>query len=136
MAKTKEELRERQNKYQRDWYKKNKTKHILGVRKAAKERAKKHHELIYNYLLDNPCVDCGEKDPLVLQFDHVRGEKKFDISYGIAARSLEKLVAEIEKCDIRCANCHQRKTAKQRKYYKFICAIDVQRQHGSLPNFS
>lgn len=68
-------------------------------------------EAIYEYFETHPCVDCKEADPLVLQFDHVRGEKKGDVSrmkrHGV---SIEVLMAEIRKCDVRCANCHQRRT--------------------------
>lgn len=61
----------------------------------------------------NPCVDCGENDILVLEFDHVRGEKKFNISTRIATSTRwETIKSEIDKCEVRCANCHRRKTAK------------------------
>ena len=59
------------------------------------------------------CVDCGEKDPVVLDFDHVRGEKVDIISHMYAA-ALPRLLNEISKCDVRCANCHRRITARRR----------------------
>src|ERR1051326_6552703 len=34
------------------------------------------NEKIYDYLQSLPCVDCGERDRVVLEFDHVRGQKK------------------------------------------------------------
>lgn len=61
------------------------------------------------------CVDCGEKNPLVLDFDHVRGKKIECVSnmmrgaYGI--KSIQK---EINKCEIRCSNCHRIVTDKRR----------------------
>jgi hypothetical protein len=52
-----------------------------------------------------PCADCGIQYPhFVMQFDHVRGEKLFTI--GGRAYILTQLYAEIEKCDVVCANCH------------------------------
>lgn len=74
-----------------------------------------------NYLKKNPCIDCGEHDPLVLEFDHVRGQKSKAISDLIGDGVSEKrLQEEIEKCEVRCCNCHRRKTAKQLGWYKDI----------------
>lgn len=65
------------------------------------------------YLAEHPCVDCGEADIVVLEFDHVRGTKKRALSVLVKhASSLDVLRAEIAKCDVRCANCHRRRTAR------------------------
>ena len=63
------------------------------------------------YLAEHSCVDCGESDPEVLDFDHVRGKKTAAISL-LARRgySLAKLIAEVALCEVRCANCHRRIT--------------------------
>jgi hypothetical protein len=74
----------------------------------------RNKQLIIDYLLSHPCVDCGEDDLLVLEFDHVRGVKIGAV--GVIANggaSVEKLKAEIAKCEVRCANCHRRRTVKQ-----------------------
>lgn len=66
---------------------------------------------ILEHLKAHPCVDCGETDPVVLEFDHVRGEKEFHIAKASTHNiSLARLEAEIAKCDVRCANCHRKKT--------------------------
>ena len=68
---------------------------------------------IEGYLRDHPCVDCGEADLVVLDFDHVRDVKIASISAMIRDRmSMELVWAEIAKCEVRCANCHRRKTAR------------------------
>jgi hypothetical protein len=61
---------------------------------------------------DRPCKDCGEWYPhFVMDFDHVRGKKLFNIG-AIQAKTylLSKLKAEIAKCDVVCANCHRYRT--------------------------
>lgn len=67
---------------------------------------------ILAYLRDHPCVDCGEADPIVLDFDHRDpATKSFAISNGRRRNlSLRRIRMEVEKCDVRCANCHRRKT--------------------------
>ena len=65
------------------------------------------------YLRSHPCVDCGLFDPIVMEFDHVRGTKTIDVSLLISnCAPIAKILAEIEKCEVRCANCHRRKTAR------------------------
>lgn len=65
-----------------------------------------------------PCSDCGIKFEIteVMDFDHVRGEKLFNISSrrnsGI---SVLKLLAEIAKCDVVCSNCHRIRTFLRRQ---------------------
>lgn len=67
------------------------------------------YNYIWNYLKTHPCVDCGISDFRVLEFDHVRGTKRMDISKAVNYR-IEVLIEEISKCDVRCANCHRIKT--------------------------
>jgi hypothetical protein len=79
------------------------------------EARKRNKNFIKNYLLLNPCVDCGESDVIVLEFDHVRGEKENNIANASnRAWSLKKIKEEISKCEVRCCNCHRRITHKRR----------------------
>jgi hypothetical protein len=63
-------------------------------------------------LKDEPCLDCGGKFHYsAMQFDHVRGEKKFAISLAMSTTySKERVLEEIAKCDLVCANCHAIRT--------------------------
>ncbi len=74
----------------------------------------RNRRLLFEYIANRFCVDCGESDLHVLEFDHVRGTKHGNISQmvtqGVAWRRIE---AELAKCEVRCANCHRRRTAKQ-----------------------
>ena len=69
-------------------------------------------EKVYEYLRTHPCVDCGERDIVVLDFDH-QGDKVADVG-EMAHRGYEwpRILAEIEKCEVVCANDHRRRTAR------------------------
>ena len=76
-------------------------------------------EYVFEYLNSHPCIDCGEPDPIVPQFDHVEGEKDTEVTTLIKnAVSLYRLKTEIAKCEVRCANCHMRRHAQTRKIWK------------------
>ena len=61
-------------------------------------------------------MDCGEDNPLVLDFDHVAGKKVMNISdMSRTCYSRETIMKEIDKCEVRCSNCHRIVTAKRRK---------------------
>jgi hypothetical protein len=71
------------------------------------------------YLSEHPCVDCGETDVRALEFDHRDASDK-TVAVAILARSgygLARVRREIEKCDVRCANCHRIRTHTQRAWW-------------------
>lgn len=82
-----------------------------------KERS---HAYLGPYLLSHPCIDCGEKDILVLEFDHKdRKMKEGEIRHIIqSGATLEKVMEEVQKCEVRCSNCHRRKTEKENNSWK------------------
>ena len=62
------------------------------------------------------CVDCGIKDPRVLDFDHIHGAKLASIAKLAGTAGLPtRLLNEIAKCEVRCANCHRITTAERRR---------------------
>jgi|SRR3989344_2774140 len=87
--------------------------------KAQKRHRVKIREKLLDFLLTKKCVDCGEKDPIVLDFDHVSQNDKFkSISRMLSGHySWESVLVEIKKCEIRCANCHRRKSFHQFGYF-------------------
>lgn len=89
-----------------------------AYRNQEQKRKREVAKRVFIYLQAHPCVDCGEKDPVVLDFDHVRDSKTDNISALISKWSWEHLLTEIKKCDVRCANCHRRVTAKRAKYQR------------------
>ncbi|MGH2731035.1 MAG: hypothetical protein ACRDJI_10575 [Actinomycetota bacterium] len=78
-------------------------------------------EFVVDHLKKHPCVDCGEADVIVLQFDHLE-DKEFEISKGIRDRNWASVLAEIEKCEVVCANCHRRRTAKRGAFLRVSLA--------------
>jgi len=73
------------------------------------------------YVAEKGCAVCGERDPRVLEFDHIDPATKTTtiaqlISRGYSWAS-EQLRQEIRKCRILCANCHRVHTAEQQDYY-------------------
>lgn len=82
--------------------------------------AQKRHRIkvrahLFEYLSSRACVDCGERDPIVLDFDHRdRRSKVKGVAKMLSGHySWTSVLKEIDKCDIRCANCHRRKTYVQ-----------------------
>ena len=89
---------------------------------ATRSRSKESRTEIRDYIADHPCVDCGESDADVLDFDHLRN-KRANVSRLVhTAVSWDLIVAEISKCEVRCANCHRRRTANLGGYYRAVDA--------------
>lgn len=106
-----------QEDYSREYYLKNRQKIIERTKNSNKRIRKKIRQYIIDYLRSHPCTDCGEDDIVVLEFDHQQ-DKRYNITELLRNTSFQKLKKEIDKCEVRCANCHRRKTAKDFKWYK------------------
>jgi hypothetical protein len=95
---------ETQRKYKREWYQKNKEKSITSVKKRKNETSSWLSDLKSSL----KCSICSEDHPACLHFHH-RDPNEKDIQIAQAANmgwSKEKILAEIAKCDVLCANCH------------------------------
>lgn len=63
---------------------------------------------VLEYLQNHPCINCGESNPAVLEFDHKNPDDKIKtISDLVRNVSFSGLTEEIKKCDVRCINCHR-----------------------------
>lgn len=96
--------REKMQKYRRDWYQRNKQRGMIAVAKRKDEM----RTWLRDYKRSCSCVVCGETHPACLTFHHRNPSEKLievsiTIQYGFAK---ERVLAEIEKCDVMCANCH------------------------------
>ncbi len=88
---------EKQKRFQREW--------------QAEKRARGMR--LVRGLKANPCSDCGGRfPPEAMDFDHVRGEKHFNLA-RTRGQPDEVILAEIAKCDLVCANCHRVRTRKR-----------------------
>lgn len=102
---------------------------VLAICKPCRrERNRKYYfnrrtdikEWLYDYLSQNPCIDCNESDPMRLEFDH-RSDKHFNIAHSLIGKSkdIEIVKTEVAKCDVRCANCHKIKTNREQNSWKY-----------------
>ena len=79
----------------------------------SKDRRVRVRTQVFEYLLTHPCIECGERDIVVLEFDHrTQTTKRFDVMSATHGHSWKTIEEEIKKCDVICANCHKRRTAK------------------------
>ena len=96
-------------------------KSILRGTYVMERRAERRENIkrkMMEFYKEHPCVDCGETDPRVLDFDHINN-KKHNISTLLRKEySWDSILKEAAKCEVRCANCHRRKTAKDQGWYK------------------
>ena len=98
-----------------DYYNKHKEEELAYKYERQVNKREEARLYVFTYLSSHPCVDCQEADPLVLTFDHVRGTKKMNISQMVnQGYSIQVLQAEIDKCKVRCMNCHMKIEKKRR----------------------
>ena len=82
-------------------------------------RRRGRHREVWAYLCEHPCVDCGEDDPVVLEFDHLRDKVDNISKMASLKRPWSVILEEIEKCEVVCANCHRRRTAARVNSYRW-----------------
>lgn len=90
-----------QSRY-KQYYNKNKERY--------RESSKRKREKLYTYLNQikkNGCSMCGEKDIACLDFHHIRDKSK-NISELVSIENFNRLVLEVDKCIVLCANCHRK----------------------------
>lgn len=97
-------------KYTQRHYKEN-IKYYVDKSKVTRDS---NREYVWEFLQTQSCKDCGNINPLLLEFDHLDDfEKDGNISTMIGAVGKETLVKEIEKCEVVCANCHRIRTYRR-----------------------
>jgi hypothetical protein len=104
--------------YNRDWWAKNRVTQMPRIRRNRTKRDRGLEQRIWDILFESPCVDCGETDLTVLHFDHLRDKVRDISTMWRSQRSWKAVELEIAKCEVRCANCHARKTAREQGSYR------------------
>jgi 5-methylcytosine-specific restriction endonuclease McrA len=79
---------------------------------GASQPWKNRGDLLFAFFEGHPCVDCGESDAIVLEFDHVN-DKSFDIGRGFRNKNWQEVLDEMSRCEVVCVNCHRRRTARR-----------------------
>lgn len=95
--------------------------------KAASASQRKKRDTIQAFKTAQGCADCGySANPVALDFDHREGEtKSFPIASKISSFRLDRLWAEIAKCDVVCANCHRIRTHDRQQHCPAVVAASV-----------
>jgi HNH endonuclease len=89
-------------------------------RSARSTRPSRRLNLLYllDYLRRTPCIDCGEQDPVVLDFDHIGVKHSGVVQLAGRDCSIVSLEREIAECEVRCANCHRRRTIVEQAHFR------------------
>ncbi len=112
--------RTRAKKYFQD----NKEAQMPNILKNKLKRKIRNKSFVNEYLRTHPCVDCGNTDLRVLEFDHQRDKINGVGKLVSGGQSLQLVKQEIEKCLVRCANCHRIKTATDFNYNGYLAETD------------
>ena len=105
--------------YGAEHYRANRARYIARAAEHGKQLAVQRTQYLIGYFEDHPCLDCGEDDPVVLEFDHV-GEKEFSIGHALKSYKWQRILDEIERCEVVCANCHRRRTARRGGHLRLL----------------
>lgn len=96
----------------KEWYNNNKKHHVASVR----SNTSRYRRAFQKWKATLSCLLCGENTPICLEFHHVNDDTKdFNISDPGVHSSLGKMVQELNKCVVLCANCHRKVHAGIRK---------------------
>lgn len=102
-----------QSEYQKILYENTRGQTLENIYENRKKRKKTIRAFLAEYYSTHPCVDCGESDITVLDFDHLL-EKNFGMNKAIGdVMPLDKIQSELENGEVRCSNCHRKVTAER-----------------------
>ncbi len=113
-----------QSQVSKQHYTKNKQSYLDRARAREILITEDNRKRMAEYLSCHPCVDCGQTDVRVLEFDHVRGKKLHSIAKMMGlGYSWSTIETEIAKCEVRCANCHRIKTNERGSLWRQLFSL-------------
>jgi hypothetical protein len=107
--------------YKREHYTRHHDRYVANAVQRKRALIAERTVYLFELFRERPCIDCGEADPIVLEFDHL-GPKKFNIATNLANRKWQSILDEIATCDVVCANCHRRRTALRAGFARAVLA--------------
>ena len=109
-----EKVKESQNKYREanpEKVKERRENWAMANKELINQHSKSHRDTRREFLdiikLEEGCQICGYNEhPRALQFDHINPAEKLFTIAGLLTCAMDKLLTELEKCRVLCANCH------------------------------
>lgn len=100
------------------YYAANKARMVKQIGERNKRNILVVKQWLCEYLTTHSCVDCGVSDIVVLEFDHLYDKEQNVSTMCLQGWSIPRIEQEIAKCEVVCANCHRRRTAKRGGHYR------------------
>jgi len=96
--------RQKHKEYSRRYYEKNREAIIAKTSHSKIEQRKKWTA----FKSTLKCINCGYSHPAALDFHHViLGPDNIKVHRLLANQAYERIMEEIKKCVVLCANCHR-----------------------------
>ena len=97
-----------------------------SCKKRSRAIRARNRDLMHKRKLQRGCECCGYKQSAVaLDFDHKVPDEKINEVALMGTASREKLIQEMDKCRILCANCHRIKTYEPEKFATMLNSVRV-----------
>jgi hypothetical protein len=99
-------------------------RHLAQIKQRNRRIRAENRDRMVEFLRAHPCADCGETDIVVVEFDHLR-DKSWNVGSMVSHNSeWARILEEIAKCEVVCANCHRRRTARRANTYRHRATND------------
>lgn len=103
--------KEDQRAYARQHYYQNRERYLEQIRRHKVRVKKELREEVQRIKETRPCADCNKYFPYyIMDFDHIEENKVTNVAKLVSQGQRKRALAEIEKCELVCANCHRQRT--------------------------